>query len=103
MAKLPRLEVHNIAYLKKKKRALDEAQRLLRQLPLNERVRNALFTAGVMRLLADNVRDIPSAEALLKEHWDTVREVMCGNFSDRHVNVVFEELEASTVKDLEDE
>ena len=99
MAKFPRLLPHNIEFLKKKRWAIDEAYRLLRQLPINTRVRNALFTAGIMRLLVENIRDVETAGLLLEDQWQTVREIMKENFDSRHVDIVCNGLEKARKRD----
>lgn len=96
MPKLPRLETHNIAFLKRKKRDIDKARDMLRRLPLNERVRNALFTAGLPRMLADNAPDRKTAEALLDDYWNVVQAVMEDNFDRRHVEITVEALTKGT-------
>lgn len=88
-----RLDEDDIAVLKKKWAAIQEARRILEKLPLNERVRNALFTAGLSRLLADSAPDRKIGKELLEDHWHTVREILKNHFYQRQVDQVFDFIE----------
>ena len=103
MAKLRRLEKDDIHVLRRKRRAINEGFRLLRMQPLNERVRNALFTAGVHRLLADNVTSIETGELLLNDVWHTMQETLKCFFNNRQVDLTFNMLERAIDEELAEE
>ena len=95
MAKLPMLDEHNKAYIRREKRLIDEARRLLNKGILDARLRKALTAAGLPQTVVRDIEypaDVKVAEELLNHEWERLHDHMRANFDQKQVDKIFDEL-----------
>lgn len=90
---LPKLETHNIEYLREKLRLYQLAWEKIKGRPVNVKVRNAIIDAGVPAELVSLIQTTDVAMKVLRHHWLSVKEIFEHNFDKQNVARVFRELE----------